>query len=770
MANAIDSLTYGGVTGVFTTPYGTCGTGDGTAAKTVSVTNFSLEAGAKVTVKFTYANSASSPTLNVNSTGAKNIYWNGAALPSSQYWAAGSVLDFVYDGTRWNLLGAAKDNDTNTTYDAATTSSAGLMSASDKTKLNGIATGANKYSHPTYTAKDSGLYKVTVDSTGHVSAATSVAKSDITALGIPAQDTTYSEATQSKAGLMSASDKSKLASIDANAEVNQNAFGNIQIGSDVIAAGGKTSTLTLAGSNVTLTPDADFRKVTVGITKANVVSALGYTPPQSDTNTTYDVVSTTANGLAPKRDGSTSKFLRGDGTWAVPPDNNTTYDVATTSTAGLMSADDKSKLNGIASGANKYSHPTYTAKSSGLYKVTVDGTGHVSATASVAKSDITALGIPAQDTTYSTATTSAAGLMSAADKTKLDGITTGANKYTHPTSGVAAGRYNRVTVDTNGHVIDAQACTTLLDIGIADAYTKNEVHELFPLKIHTQDMDTINGLSAALGGKSDQGHRHVFGEIEGLQTALDEKSNTGHTHAKLTNSTGGGEVSLVYSSNTHYLRPTNTTTACGSTNYPWSHTYTNALTVNNNATIGGTLGVTGITTISARIQPNKDVNVNLGTSDLKWLNVYCSKSAMTTSDIKQKKNLELIDDRYIELFDLIQPYAYHFINGDRTHTGFIAQHVEEAMEKVGLSADDLGFFCKDIKHEILYDENGNYVGEEEVYDEDGNPVYVYSLRYEEYIAIVTEKVKRMEKRIDELEAKLEKMNDLEERLSNLENA
>ena len=47
------------------------------------------------------------------------------------------------------------------------------------------------------------------------------------------------------------------------------------------------------------------------------------------TDTTYGVVSTTADGLAPKRDGSTTKFLRGDGTWAVPPDTNTTYTFAT---------------------------------------------------------------------------------------------------------------------------------------------------------------------------------------------------------------------------------------------------------------------------------------------------------------------------------------------------------------------------------------------------------------------------------------------------------
>lgn len=91
-------------------------------------------------------------------------------------------------------------------------------------------------------------------------------------------------------------------------------------------------------------------------------------------------------------------------------DNNTTYSTATTSSNGLMSSSDKSKLDGIASSANAYTHPSYTSKSSGLYKVTVDSTGHVSGTTAVAKTDITALGIPSQDTTYSTGTTSTSGL------------------------------------------------------------------------------------------------------------------------------------------------------------------------------------------------------------------------------------------------------------------------------------------------------------------------------------------------------------------------
>ena len=83
---------------------------------------------------------------------------------------------------------------------------------------------------------------------------------------------------------------------------------------------------------------------------------------------------------------------------------------------------EKNKLAGIAEGANRYVHPSYTAKASGLYKVTVDTTGHVSAVAAVTKGDITALGIPGSDTQYSNATTTAPGLLSAADKAKLDGM------------------------------------------------------------------------------------------------------------------------------------------------------------------------------------------------------------------------------------------------------------------------------------------------------------------------------------------------------------
>lgn len=61
----------------------------------------------------------------------------------------------------------------------------------EKNKLATIAEGANKYVHPVYNKQPSGLYKIAVDLTGHVSGVWPVSKDDIVALGIPAKDTVY---------------------------------------------------------------------------------------------------------------------------------------------------------------------------------------------------------------------------------------------------------------------------------------------------------------------------------------------------------------------------------------------------------------------------------------------------------------------------------------------------------------------------------------------------------------------------------------------------
>ncbi len=214
-----------------------------------------------------------------------------------------------------------------------------LESAADKTKLDGIEMGANKYTHPAYTAKTSGLYKVTVDGTGHISAATAVTKSDITALGIPAQDTntTYSNATTSTSGLMSSTDKAKLDGIAGGANkyslpaASSSVRGGVKVG---YTANGKNYPVQLSNEQMYVNVPWTDNNTTYSAFKGATASAAG------------------GSGLVPAPTaGNQTKYLRADGTWQTPPDTNTTYSTATTSANGLMSSTDKTKLNGIASGA-----------------------------------------------------------------------------------------------------------------------------------------------------------------------------------------------------------------------------------------------------------------------------------------------------------------------------------------------------------------------------------------------------------------------------------
>ena len=84
-------------------PYAKCETSATTTAKTVTCANFSLETGAVIHVTFMYDNASSvtTPTLNVNSTGAKSIYYNGAAYADLY---TNYVYDLMYNGSQWVVL------------------------------------------------------------------------------------------------------------------------------------------------------------------------------------------------------------------------------------------------------------------------------------------------------------------------------------------------------------------------------------------------------------------------------------------------------------------------------------------------------------------------------------------------------------------------------------------------------------------------------------------------------------------------------------------
>lgn len=132
-ARNFDGINYSGDGDVI--HYGTCSTAAATAAKTVNCTNFKLVTGSRITVKFTVTNTANNPTLNVNSTGAKAIYYRGSAIGAG-YLAANRTYTFIYNGTQYDLVG---DLDTNSnTWKANTSTQEGYVAKPQDSSGNSL--------------------------------------------------------------------------------------------------------------------------------------------------------------------------------------------------------------------------------------------------------------------------------------------------------------------------------------------------------------------------------------------------------------------------------------------------------------------------------------------------------------------------------------------------------------------------------------------------------------------------------------------------------
>lgn len=154
-ARTVDGVSFDGSANV--THYCTCDTDSGTVEKIVSVTGFVLEEGARVTVKFLDSNTASNPTLNVHNgrgyTGAKAIMYRGTSSVSGSNdyyrWQAGDIVDFIYDGTNWVMVGwqtyahyaeSATSASTSTYATYLRYSTTNLLTASDASTVTSSAT------------------------------------------------------------------------------------------------------------------------------------------------------------------------------------------------------------------------------------------------------------------------------------------------------------------------------------------------------------------------------------------------------------------------------------------------------------------------------------------------------------------------------------------------------------------------------------------------------------------------------------------------------
>lgn len=265
---------------------------------------------------------------------------------------------------------------------------------------------------------------------------------------INTQDTTYSVASETKNGLMSAEDKAKLNAIDAGAQ--KNTVTGVKGDSETLY---RTGNINITKANIGLNNVENKSSATIRgeLTSSNVTTALGYTPLNSNLKgvnnglaeldasgkvptaqlPSYvdDVLEYSAKASFPTTgetgkiyvDTSTNKTYRWGGSAYVEISQSIALGT-TSSTAFRGDYGQAAYTHAVTNKGSKFD--------SGLYKIATNAEGHVTGATAVVKGDITALGIPAQDTTYSAATTSAAGLMSAADKTKLDGIAAGAQKNT----------------------------------------------------------------------------------------------------------------------------------------------------------------------------------------------------------------------------------------------------------------------------------------------------------------------------------------------------
>lgn len=379
-ARTIDGMSFNGTANI--AHYGTCSTAAATAAKVVSLTGFTLDTGARIVVKFTVTNTAASPTLNVNSTGAKAIYYRGSAITAG-YLAANRTYEFVYNGTQWDLVGDINTDSDSRVLQTATTSNAS--------------------------------YPLLLAPSGQTSTVTTTSYFDSGVTLNPSTNTIAANVSGSAGSVAWGNVSSKPSYYDAKA----------------------IKSITRSGATFTYTCLDD----TTG------------TFTQQDNNTAHS--HSVGTGLTVSGSGGTS--------------GTTTYSANLNSTTSLGTIGTTSKLYAVGVDANGklcvnvpwtdtntvYTHPSYTAHSSGLYKITVDSKGHVSEATAVTKEDITNLGIPSTNTTYSTAKYNTSGLVKPAyTSTGAATLTTAAaSNTTTPTIAAkttTSGRYYAVEADKNG--------------------------------------------------------------------------------------------------------------------------------------------------------------------------------------------------------------------------------------------------------------------------------------------------------------------------------
>lgn len=147
-------------------------------------------------------------------------------------------------------------------------------------------------------------------------------------------------------------------------------------------------------------------------------------------------------------------------------------------------------------------------------------------------------------------------------------------------------------------------------------------------------------------------------------------------------------------------------------------------------------------------------SVYCGTNPNPFAGGYSSGGWKTTSDRRKKKDFRklLEDDRFERFFELLQPMEYRLIeNDDKTHIGFVAQDVEQAMTDCDISENEFYGLEHAVFSEKDFESNEEW---EKFLEQNGGANDMYTLCYQEFIALNTAMIQKLQNRCNDFERRL----------------
>ena len=482
-----------------------------------------------------------------------------------------------------------------------------------------------------------------------------------------------------------------------------------------------------------------------------------------------------ASGLVPKPEaGDQDMFLRGDGTWDEP--TGTTYGEATTTMAGLMSASDKTKLGGIASGAEANVIETVKVNGAALTPSSkaVDiavpqasaTTPSVAGTASAGSETAWARGdhVHPLQTSVSGSSGSCTGNAATASAVPWSGVTDKPSAFTPSshahgsiTSDGKLGTASRaMATDGNGSIGVSSVTATELGYlsGVTSAVqTQLDAKAADSGVVHNSGIEEVSGMKTVRGTNPETypefacnwNHIILFRALA-LRDTLEKSCFFIRRYRQnfVQGASGEQQFALVNQENKHLFCGVMFRTVYSSSESETKSTSEFVPTCFYTGEAGGkTYSFTN----------------NLGTATYSWDNLHCSSGPWSSSDARMKSSVENPSESLLKAWEKVGFKIFQFNDAvakkgenARLHVGLVAQDVQKAFAVEGIDAERYGLFGHD-KWEDKYEEG-------KLVQKAGDK---YSVRYEEALCLEAACQRRradmLEKRIAALEVALKAKED-----------